>query len=468
MSTIVNKYRSKPSAAPLDLIGRFERFNLKENPFPSQPTINQESDDARYNGEIYERSIRQPEYNKLQQNFLRVPQNDPNHLRLGYLIDTSYIGRGNGKSAFLINAQRDINHDFCRELSNGVNKCFALTISPEPSGRTKTFANFVDLFMATLFRTNLVDDVLAGLRLDAILSIRPDFPIEENFRNEDELRHKLNSFDWYKTANLDYRQVHQFVQNNTYLQPLPADFPLYQRSLFDSFPTRQSFEDYYRNLRPGKPRLEFAFSDLVRVFLGAGFNGAYIFVDDYERIPDFQSERQKRDFALELRSCLFDGYYVSAQIGFFNMLLVLHAGVPRLIQKAWEQSGLEHRVPMFYRGGTPNHIIPFEKIAIDNVHDLVKRYLAEYRIRPETDTLNPFSSEAIAKIAELGEFNTSQILKMSYEVLERAASTEATLIDLDFLNANNELIFDTTNTSSGIYDAETVDLSELARKSNQK
>lgn len=40
---------------------------------------------------------------------------------------------------------------------------------------------------------------------------------------------------------------------------------------------------------------------MVYLFLASGFNGAYIIVDDFERIPDFQSDRQKRDFALEIR-----------------------------------------------------------------------------------------------------------------------------------------------------------------------
>ncbi len=63
------------------------------------------------------------------------------------------------------------------------------------------------------------------------------------------------------------------------------------------------------------------FSQMVRFFQAADFNGAYVLVDDFERIPDFQSARQKKDFALELRSVLFDGSYVNARVGFLNFLL---------------------------------------------------------------------------------------------------------------------------------------------------
>ena len=61
-------------------------------------------------------------------------------------MDTSYIGRGNGKSAFLVNLYNDINQDFGLDLSNNLNKCFAVLVSPELGGRTKTFSSFIDRF----------------------------------------------------------------------------------------------------------------------------------------------------------------------------------------------------------------------------------------------------------------------------------------------------------------------------------
>ena len=170
-----------------------------------------------------------------------------------------------------------------------------------------------------------------------------------------------------------------------------------------------------------------------------------------------------RSFALELRTCLFDGGYVNARIGFFNFLLVLHAGVPRLIQKAWEQSGLEHRAPMFYKG-MPRHIIPFEKITLEHVFLLVQKYLDEYRVNPdERKTLTPFTKEAISRIADQSEFNASRILKTCYEVLERAISQGAQEINLAFLNTADEVPFDEGVQSSGIHDAPTRNLMDSAQ-----
>ena len=107
----------KASDQKYDFQGKFQKFNLTENPFPSEPVVNKDSMDKRINGDIYEIEIRRKEYEQIVNYFLTQPQSDPNHLRLGYIIDTSYIGRGNGKSAFLVNLQQDINREYCLDIS---------------------------------------------------------------------------------------------------------------------------------------------------------------------------------------------------------------------------------------------------------------------------------------------------------------------------------------------------------------
>jgi hypothetical protein len=460
----MNKYTKRPKLEPVLQQGKFERFNLRENPFPSAPFVNPESTDARTNGDIYEDSIRQSEFAWIKENFLEVPQSDPNHLRLGYIMDTSYVGRGNGKSAFLINLQKQINRDFCLTLSNELNKCFALTLVPEPSGKTKTFENFVDILMSYIFQSTILDDALASLRLDAILSLEKDFSIEANFTGENDLREKLNSLDWYSQTRRDFRQVNQQVLSNSFLQNLPPDFPLYYSNgpLFPKITTQSSFMEYYQMLKRGRPKIEFVFSHLVNLFLAAGFTGAYIFVDDFERIPDFQTQRQRRDFALELRTCLYDGLYTNARIGFYNFFFVIHPGVVSLIQEAWGQSGIEQRASIFSKG-TPKHIIRFEKIRLEHAYALVQKYLHEYRIDPtSSDDLSPFTKKAVAKIAELSEFNAAKILQMAYEVLERAVSQNIEQIDASFVPSSDEILTLEQEKTGGIHDALTKDLLQEA------
>lgn len=458
----MDKYFTKAKSEPMVQKGRFERFNLIENPFPSSPFVNPESSDARSNGGIYEKNIRIDEYQNITKNFLAVPQSDLNHLRLGYIIDTSYIGRGNGKSAFLVNLQKQINQDFGLSISNGLNKSFALILSPAPKGMTKTFDSFVDLLASAIFRSNIINESLTILRLEAVMSLDPKFNVKKNFSSEDDLKQKINSIEWYKSKEFTFRDVTQKIMTNNYLHGLPTDFPLNQTGLFDlEPPTQKQFEEYYQNLKRGKQRIDFIFSYLVDFFLAAGFSGAYVFVDDFERIPDFQSERQKRDFALELRTCLFDGLYTSAKTGFYVLLLILHAGVPRLIQKAWEESGLEHRAPIAFKG-TPRNIIRFEKITRDHVSLLLKKYLNEYRIKPTKSELSPFSEDAISMIAETSEYNASRILKKAFEILELAADSDVKNIDTAFIKSSESGSSTEERPSSGIHDAPTIDLREKA------
>lgn len=431
----ISKYSKRPKFELVIPKGKYEIFNLKENPFPAFPFLNPNSNDARNNGEIYEPSIREQEYNIIEDNFFKVPQSDPNHLRLGYIIDTSYIGRGNGKSAFLVNIEKKINQDFALSISNEFNKCFAITILPEASGRTKTFENFVELFVKYIFESNLIEDSLISLRLEAIMELSKNFDIDKYFFDEIDLKNKLKSPDWYLENNIDFKVVLQHIISNPYLRGLPQNFPLFLSGSQSQLVEQNNFKEYYETLKPGKSRLEFVFTHLVNLFLAAGFNGAYIFVDDFERIPDFQSERQKKDFALELRTCLFDGLYTNAKVGFYNFILVLHAGVPRLIQSAWEQSGLDMRAPISFER-TANNIIRFDKIKSQDALPLVQKYLQAYRINKEsTHQLHPFTKDSIAKIAELSDYNASKILKMAYELLETAIDNKIELINLDLVLA---------------------------------
>jgi len=121
--------------------------------------------------------IRMKEYEQIESRFLKVPQTDLSHLRLGYVVDTSYIGRGNGKSAFLVNLLERINREYCLDISDGVNKCFSVYVTPEAGGRTKTFDRFVNLLFASIIDSNIINNCLAALRLEALLSMQPEFDV---------------------------------------------------------------------------------------------------------------------------------------------------------------------------------------------------------------------------------------------------------------------------------------------------
>ena len=437
MSKLLNKRIEKEFN---DQKGRFEKFNLTENPFPSEPVVNKDSTDKRINGNIFEFEIRRKEYDQILSNFLKQPLTNPNHLRLGLLVDSSYIGRGNGKTAFLINLQQNINREYCLDISNKINKCFAIYLSPEPGGRTKTFYNLVDSIANSIFESNIIKESLAILYFDAVLKINSKLNVKKEFNSDSELVKSLTTEDWYNTKNIPIADVIEKVLMNKFLQELPPHFPLYQISTMFSneIISQKHFITYFNELKKGKERLEFIFTHLIRLFLAAGFNGAYLLIDDFERIPDFQSTRQKKDFALELRSCLYDGMYLNSKIGFYNIFLVFHAGVSRLIGEAWTESGMENRVPISPATAS-KHIIYFDKLSKDHAKLLLKKYLDEYRIDHPKDPLFPFTDEAVGKIGELSEYNASKILKLAYNLLDKATDdTKQKQIDQKFVMENIE------------------------------
>ncbi|MEQ8520485.1 MAG: hypothetical protein RLN79_06935 [Cytophagales bacterium] len=419
--------------------GKYEIYNLRENPFPSTPIVNQEDQDIRYNGGIFEEKIRQEEWKKVYDNFLKVSQSNPNHLRIGYILDTSYVGRGNGKSSFCVNLLKSINEQFCLDISNEENKCFGLYVSPEPSGRTKSFYNLVDIIFENLIDNDIIDSCLATLRLEALLKIKDDFDVSQ-FDSDQQIVDKLNSPEWFKTNEIEVAKVAKEILKNEYLSKLSQGFPLFRdRNNFfgTTITTKEDFKIYYSNLKKGQQRIDFVFTDLVKFFLAAGFNGAYIFIDDFERIPDFQSDRQKREFALEIRTNFFDGVSTNAKLGFYNLFLILHAGVPRLVEKAWAEAGMEQRSPIITASPTSNHIIFFEKLTPQHGVLLIKRYMDEYRIKQENDknekSVKPFTDDAIQRIGEITEMNAAGILQKAHHALEKGAENKVGEIDSEYI-----------------------------------
>jgi hypothetical protein len=207
-----HKLLNKPRKPLPEGAGKFQKFYLAENPFPSEPTVNKDSKDKRINGNIYEIEIRQHEYEQFNTAFLIRPQSAPNHLRLGYLIDTSYIGRGNGKTAFLVNLQQDINREYCLDLSADINKCFAVYLSPDLGGRTKTFLNFADLLFQALLSSRVIETCLASLRLEAIGQLYPEHNWDQELESEEELVSHLNSENWLTEHHFDMVKMVGYIE----------------------------------------------------------------------------------------------------------------------------------------------------------------------------------------------------------------------------------------------------------------
>ena len=319
-----------------------------------------------------------------------------------------------------------------------------------------------------MIKSKIIDISLASLRLSAATRLYSEKNFLDLVEDEDDLVKKFNSETWLRKHGVEHLNLIEEIYKNPYLQSLPNDFPLMaDRNIFlRPFVTAKDLSEYYSKiLRKGRPRLEFVLSHLAQMFSAAGFNGAYILVDDFERIPDFQSSRQRKDFAIELRSALLDGPYTSAHTGFYNMLLVLHAGVPQLINEAWSSSGLGNRYPITPKIAS-SHLIAFEKLSPDHVTLLLKKYLDAYRVN-QTDIgdLTPFKPEAVSLIAEINENNAAKILRTCWDLLEKAANEpKRTIIDEQFVRDRvEEQAYDGSEQEPTIEDPAATDLIKKAK-----
>lgn len=445
---MTNKYIKKPKIETPERISKYEKFNLRENPFPSNPFLAQHSSDKRVNGSIYETSIRSEEYTQLVENFLSKPQHDLSRNKLGFLMDTSYVGRGNGKTAFLMHLlKKDINNDYCNEISKEENKCFGVRVQPENGGKTKTFDKLIEKTIEEIFSSTILKECIISIYLTAIANRYPDKiedilkKLEEN--EEDKYYNILTDSNWLNDNEINLSELMNTINENKFIKELSSEFYNYiigskQGRLFyiNQLLSAEKIKEYYYQILNKNDKTSFFFNDLIYFFEAANFNGAYIFIDDFERIPDFQSERDRRDFANNLRTYFFDGSSENAKKGFYNLLLVLHAGVPRLIEKAWGDSGMEQRCSLTTsdkKNPEPHQII-FKPLDKNYSNKLVKAYLDEFRIsKDKKNETFPFEQSALDKIHSFSQGNVSSILKNCHFILEQALSDNLDNIDQKFI-----------------------------------
>jgi hypothetical protein len=316
-----------------------------------------------------------------------------------------------------------------------------LHITPEPSGRTKTFYDFVDLIFEEIINKDIIKYSLASLRFEAISEIENDkVNINEEFEDVLDSINKLNSSDFFGDKKIDISKITNHIYKKKGFEKISSNFPLTRdRNNFfgSSVTTQRDFSTFYYELKKGKERMNFVFNDLVLFLKASGFNGSYLIIDDFERIPDFQSEKLKQEFALEIRTNFFDGILENAKIGFFNLILVLHAGVPRLIEKAWAVSGMNRRSPLLNEDGDfSKHIIYFNKLNVNHAKSLLEIYLEQYRINPEANkSIKPFTDGAVLLISEKSEYNASSILEKAHILIEEAIKDKADVIDEEYVNS---------------------------------
>ncbi|WNB16903.1 hypothetical protein [Marivirga arenosa] len=433
----MNKFLRKPKAEVKEIADRFGKLNLKENPFPYNPFIEPESEDPKRNGEIFNREIRKNELDKFHKNFLKKPLTG-DHDRIGYLLESSFTGRGNGKSAFLVNIDKDINQDFGDSTSNSLNKTFSVYIKAK-AGQTSKFWQLSELIITEICKKNIFEDCLITLRYKVLkngndfdTSFLDDLNTEADFRNLLDNNFLLNN-------KVDFSKFN--TQLKKYLIDLGVHHELASSlSYMSSEASRTVFETTVNKPDSWKKKElnRILFDELVRIFLAADFNGSYILLDEFEKIVDYQKPSERIEFAYEIRQNLLESNLQGAIHGFFILLLTIHPGTQRLLLEGWEKAGLNARSPLPSDDLMESpHVVAFDDIKKQDIRALMEVYLNYYRIEKnivDLEVLSPFTEDAIDLIAKISKFNAARILKFAHIALNELTTSDREKIDQTFVS----------------------------------
>lgn len=433
----MNKFITKPKTTPL-VKEKYERFNLTDNPFPYDPFMEPESENVRINGTIYNENIKKNEIQKISNNFF-LQSLDGNNKRLGYLIDSAYTGRGNGKSALLVHLKSLVNKDFGATVSNQENRVFAIYIKPQPSGRSAKFWQLAEEVLVQISKTNILKEVLITLKYNALASMPSELEkVQDKLQTEEDFYNLLDS-SFLSTHNVNEFEVNQSIID--LLVGFKIDRTLAAEMVQMPNSLNQILIERHFKLSESQKRKQIPhvlFDQLVKIFSAANFNGGYILLDEFEKIVDSQSAAERNDFAAELRFNLFEGGGMSATSGFFMMIVAMHPGVPNLLRESWEKSGLNARTPLPSSAENDLHIIFFNNLQKNNIKELLTVYLDHFRCNPNlTDKcgIYPFEESAIEKVAELANYNTAKTLKFANILLDECAKETDRLVDLKFVES---------------------------------
>ena len=432
MNKLIRKPKSESGVRTSNI---FERFNLKENPFPYNPFIEPISDDAKRNGTIFSREIRKRELEQFYDTFLTIPLNE-DHDRIGYLLESSFTGRGNGKSAFLVHLAREINADYGLRTSNELNKTFAIYLKAKSGGENSKFWQVTKDILEDICNRGIIEDCLLVIRYKVLEQngwlekVEKELVAEEDFV-------KLNDNTWL-TNRIDFPIFHAKFKGK--LRDFGIDDLLLKEISYRSDQASSKIKIMLESKPDSWLKKEvnnILFDNLVRIFVLADFNGAYILIDEFEKIAEFQKPNERIEFAHELRQKILESSQESGLGDFFMYILTMHPGTQRLILEAWERSGINARSPLPSEDIVKqNHVILFDDIKKSDIKHLLAVYLSFYRIDESNSAkseIYPFTMDAINLISELVKFNAAKILKFSHLLIRKLAKSDAEIIDQDFV-----------------------------------
>lgn len=421
----------------------FGRFYLKDNPFPREAVINPKSEDPRLNGSIYVTKLREKE-EKLFEEYL-IPNPERQQPRnLAFLMDyATRIGRGIGKSAFLLHQQRRIMKDLGGELSANTQVITAAHIMPSHAGNSdvRNFTRFSRMLVTALNEMGCIEWAMWRLRATSTC-----IPPEVLEKIHDDFGDTIGNNLWLDEHKVDTSFSLLFDIRNKLSQSgvstETVEILAYHGHNSEDFEKNVLFvksDSWWR-----KHGTHLLFHDLPLVFREAGINKTILLLDEVEKIIRKLNREERRSFIEDIRRYFIDGTSPSVKYNSYSLLLTIHPELQEIMVADWSASGLDRIAPI---GGenTKKYTILFHPIeSVEVTKELIIAYLDEFRDENgERHKLYPFTDNAVIKIFESWGGVPGILLNRLFLLMEEAVKQDWRQISAsEIINFKTQTLFD--------------------------
>jgi len=390
----------------------YEKFGLKENPFPKGGAIlKPESDDPRENGSIFSINAREKEILEFERKFIGTATSFDDRIRCGFLWAEGdrTTGRGMGKTALAVFMKHKINDGFGNKYFNGSKKFFCSYLSFNQQMVAK-----IGLFFQTALNSLIKDRIFEELSKVISSEILIRKGVSGDFSNA--------------VANNSVRD---------YLEKEVLGHDLNQRHSARDWRADPALTDIFLN-------------QTTKCLKAAGFAGGLLIVDDIENLTDKSTPKQIESFIKDFGLYFFRTGNEASNSNFYTVILTTHQQSAQKISQAWKVAGLAAAYPLDEKGHAS---LLARKPDLEQSIDIVIQYIKRYRDSSFTsqNEFFPFTKNALETVIKESDFHPRRFLSRLNRVVVEAVSQDVSEIDLDFIKTVPE-VEDETEETLGIED----------------
>ena len=384
-------------------MNNYERYYLKDNPFPSTPVLDPGSDDDRVNGKIYNPRIREAEINSFDS---KIRQRLP----LIY-IENSEFERGVGKSALLVQQWRQLQMQpnvtsiYFRSTEGMGPADFASRIIEQWHTEGHLWEVLLKTLTSYVKESNYSEMPTAGLSL--FVEKNPRLPQRPIY---------LSNFNVFNSKRL-IGDLSSLVHEKAGIS-ISIDLA---KSFYEAYLTDPN--KFLQIIRKQKSNSINMLTGIYHLLKLAGYQYHFLFFDQFEDVVHGLTGKRLIEFNTKMRPL------IEASMGSATITVTLHPGATQALS-SHEGGDIRSIAPLDSR-----HVVDIGRLTVGGAHQLATTYLDHYRtsIDRELDPLFPFTSDAIVSIHQASAGNIRACLQAFNYAIVCGMDADFATIDGDFL-----------------------------------